>query len=86
MGGYLDACKKLMQCNICTNSRRGFGAEVIRVGVQEVTRRGMKEQDMKKIACFFKKILKDNTPIETIKKEVIEFNNQFNRIAYSFDA
>ncbi|MEI6094081.1 MAG: hypothetical protein WCR08_01255 [Gammaproteobacteria bacterium] len=85
VGGYLDACKKLMQCNICTNSRRGFGAEVIRVGVQEVTRRGMKEQDMKKIAYFFKKILKDNAPIETIKKEVVEFNHQFNRIAFSFD-
>lgn len=85
VGGYLDACHKLMRCNICTNSRKGFGTEVIRIGVQEVTRRGMKENDMKTIASFFKNILKDNIAAEKIKQDVINFNSQFNSIAFSFD-
>lgn len=86
VGGYLNACRRLMQCNISTNTRCVFGTETVRIGVQEVTRRGMKEHDMKTIAYFFKKILKDKIPIEKIKKEVIDFNNQFNSIAFSFDA
>ena len=56
VGGYINACRKLMQCNICTNSRFGFGTEVLRVGVQEITRRGMKEKDMATIAGFFNRV------------------------------
>jgi glycine/serine hydroxymethyltransferase len=86
VGGYLDACRKLMQCNIGTNSRRVFGVDAVRIGVQEVTRRGMKEQDMKTIAYFFKKILKDKVSSDKIKSEIIDFNHQFDSIAFSFDA
>lgn len=85
VGGYVEACRKLLHANICTNSRYGFGREIIRLGVQELTRRGMKEQEMKIIANFFKKILKDNIPVEKIKNDVIEFNNQFRTLEYSFD-
>ena len=85
VGGYMKACQKLIQCNISANSRHGFGVEVIRIGVQEVTRRGMKEDDMKIIASFFKRILKDKKPLDKVKEEVIEFNNQFNSIVFSFD-
>ncbi len=85
VGGYINACRQLMQANICTNSRVGFGIEVLRIGVQEITRRGMKEKDMATLAKFFKKTLKDQVPADIIKNEVLEFNCQFNSIEYSFD-
>jgi len=53
----------------------------IRIGIQEVTRRGMKEPEMKKIASFLNRALKG----ENIKKEILLFNSKFNKISYSFD-
>lgn len=85
VGGHVDACRRLYQSNIATNSRHGYGKEVIRLGVQEVTRRGLKEKDMPVIAYLFKKILKDKVDPAQIKKEVIAFNKNFPQILYSFD-
>jgi len=57
----------------------------IRIGVQEMTRVGMKESEMDVIAEFFKKILIDKkNPVE-VKKEVIEFRKQYQEIHYTFD-
>ncbi len=53
----------------------------IRLGTQEITRRGMKEKDMIKIAEFFDKSIKR----ENIKNEVLRFNKKFKKIHYSFD-
>lgn len=78
-------CEKLHNANIATNARQGFDKEVIRIGVQEVTRRGMKEEDMKIIAGFIKRIILDNENPEAVKKDVEEFNLKFSEIHYSFD-
>lgn len=84
--GHVEACRRLYACNIATNSRHGFGEEVVRLGVQEATRRGMREAEMNTIAGFFRKALIDGAPLERLKGEVIAFSRSFPDIHYSFDA
>ena len=83
-GGYLDLYKKLITNNIATNlegTELSGGKWFIRVGTQEVTRRGMKEAEMEKIASLMDQALRNNS----IKDQVVSFNNQFRKIHYSFD-
>ena len=54
----------------------------IRIGVQEMTRFGMKEKEMKRIAELFKKCLKDSL---SVNDEVQEFRKEFQKVQYSFD-
>jgi len=54
----------------------------IRLGVQEMTRFGMKEQEMEVIAELFKKCLIDG---KYVGDEVKEFRAQFQNVQYSFD-
>ena len=54
----------------------------IRLGVQEMTRFGMKENEMEIIAGFFKNCLIDG---RYVGGEVKEFRSQFQEVNYSFD-
>ena len=81
--GNHHACAALQECNISTNSKRIFSVDTLRLGVQEITRRGMKEEEMKQIASFFKEIVLNGNM--GIAKTVQEFNKEFNRVEYSFD-
>jgi len=81
-GERLDLYKKLIDNNISTNFDNPLGDRLyIRIGTQEVTRRGMKEKEMKQIASFIDRAFKGRN----IKDEVILFNKQFAKIIYSFD-
>ncbi len=53
----------------------------IRIGTQEITRRGLKESQMTEIAEFIKKVAIDN---KDVKEEVTEFMNQYTKIHYAF--
>jgi glycine hydroxymethyltransferase len=55
----------------------------IRLGVQEMTRFGMKEPEMAIIAGLFKRCLMDG---KYVGDEVIELRNNFQEIQYSFDS
>ena len=85
VGGHQAACHKLYDCHIATNSRHGFGEEVIRVGVQEVTRRGMKEEEMETIALFFKKALIEKKSSRELKEEIKSFTKNNQEVHFSFD-
>lgn len=81
-GDRLELYKKLVRNNISTNFDKLLGEKAfIRVGTQEVTRRGMKAKEMKQIAAFIDRAFKG----ENVKKEVVSFNQAFNKIFYSFD-
>jgi len=54
----------------------------IRIGVQEMTRYGMKEEDMQKVAELIRDIIIDN---KDVKNKVIEFRNNFKELNYIFD-
>jgi len=53
----------------------------IRVGTQELTRRGLKESEMDEVAQFIKRVVIDG---ENVKDEVTEFINQYTTVHYSF--
>ena len=54
----------------------------IRIGVQEMTRVGMKEAAMKQIALFFKECLQEG---RHVGEDVIDFRKDFQEVHYSFD-
>lgn len=54
----------------------------IRIGVQEMTRVGMREEEMKQIALFFKQCLQDG---KYVGDDVREFRNDFQKVHFSFD-
>ncbi len=74
--------RRLIKNNISTNFMQIFGGRpFIRLGVQEITRRGMKEREMRIIASLIDRALKG----EDIKEEVISFTSNFPKVEYSFD-
>ncbi len=56
----------------------------LRIGVQELTRIGMREDEMIQVAQFFEKVLiKKEDPAE-VRKEVVEFRKNFQEVHYTF--
>ena len=55
----------------------------IRIGTQEMTRMGMKAPEMRQIALFFKRCLKEG---HYVGDEVVEFRRAFQTVHYSFDS
>lgn len=82
LGDRVELYGRLIKNNISTNFMQIFGGRSFaRIGTQEITRRGMKKKEMKIIADLFHRAING----ESVKKEVIRFNNQFGKIYYSFD-
>lgn len=57
----------------------------IRLGVQELTRWGLKESDMLEVAQFFKRVLVDNEDPTKVRDDVIELRSGFQKVHYCFD-
>ncbi|MCU0653663.1 MAG: serine hydroxymethyltransferase, partial [Candidatus Pacebacteria bacterium] len=79
----------LEQANIILNKNiiPGEGQSVknpsgIRIGVQEMTRLGMKEDEMKRIAKFIKVVVLDKQNPETVKPEVEALRRDFQAVRY----
>ncbi len=92
-GGGTYVAELLEKCNIITNKNMipGDTPEMVknpsglRLGVQEMTRYGMKKSEMKYIAeLIYKAIIKKTDP-ELIKQEVIEFRKNYQTVKYTFD-
>jgi glycine hydroxymethyltransferase len=54
----------------------------IRVGTQEITRRGMKEAQMSEVAEFIKMVAMDG---KNVKEDVKEFMSQYTKVHYAFE-
>jgi glycine hydroxymethyltransferase len=57
----------------------------IRLGSQELTRWGMKENEMKIVAELFKKVLIEKAETESVKSDINEMKRGFSKINYCFD-
>ncbi len=88
-GNGWSAVEKLERVNIFTNPCLlpwdDDSPSGVRMGVQEVTRLGMKEEEMVEIARFIDMVLKDKKPPEKIREEIKEFKSNFTTVKYSFD-
>jgi glycine hydroxymethyltransferase len=58
---------------------------VVRIGTCEITRRGMKEEEMLKIAEMIKRAAIDADPSENIKKDVAKLCAEFQEAKYCFE-
>jgi len=56
----------------------------IRLGVQELTRLGMKEGEMQDVAMFFKRVLKNREDSASVRSDVFALKNQYRTIHYCF--
>jgi glycine hydroxymethyltransferase len=69
--------EKLQRSNIIADC-------VVRIGTCEVTRRGMKEAEMLRIAELIKRTIVDNEKSEAVKKEVAKLSAEFQKVEYCF--
>ena len=89
-GGGDEVARHLKDNNIILNMNllpfepldRATNPAGIRLGVQEMTRFGMKEKEMEQIASFFKKCLMGG---KFVGDEVEEFRSACQQMHYSFD-
>ncbi len=92
-GGGDKVARKLEKVNIILNKnllpwddvKDAKNPSGIRIGVQEVTRLGMKESEMEEIAELIWSALLDKKPENKIRKDVIELKSRFRTVKYSFD-
>jgi glycine hydroxymethyltransferase len=79
-GGYKQGrliAEKLEKANLIVDCG-------VRVGACEITRRGMKEEEMQKIADLMKRVVIDSEQAHLAKKEVIKLANEFQEIKFTF--
>ncbi|WP_290597016.1 MULTISPECIES: serine hydroxymethyltransferase [unclassified Archaeoglobus] len=92
-GGGEKVAKKLEEVGIILNKNllpwdpidRSANPSGIRIGVQEITRLGMGEDEMGRLAELIDMTVRERKSFDAIRKEVKEFRRPFRRIKYSFD-
>ena len=57
----------------------------IRIGTSEITRLGMKENDMRDIADFISQVILKKKTTEAVKEMVVEFRKNFQKVNYCFE-
>lgn len=88
-----DKCAKLLEeANIIVNKNllpkdppeKVNDPSGLRLGVQEMTRFGMRESEMLDIAMFIKKVLIDKKEPRVVANEVSEFRRSYTKVMYTF--
>jgi len=69
--------RKLEKANIIADSR-------VRLGVCEATRRGMEEDEMRRIAVFMERVVVDGEDPRRVKEDVMNLAEEFQEIEYCF--
>ena len=92
-GGTIE--KQLENANIILNrnllpwdikeGRHFMNPGGIRLGTSEITRLGMKENDMKDIADFIKRVVIDKDSVEKVKGDVAAFRKDYQKVHYCFE-
>jgi glycine hydroxymethyltransferase len=92
-GGGQKVARRMAQCNvICnkmalpndTSNDATHNPSGIRLGVQELTRWGMKEKEMDDVAEFYKRVIIDGESVEKVKADVMAYKAQYPDIHYCF--
>lgn len=92
-GGGQKVARMMAQCNIICNKMAlpndtsddaTHNPSGIRLGVQELTRWGMKEKEMDAVAEFYKRVIIDGEPVEKVKADVMVYKAQYPDIHFCF--
>ncbi|BBD72755.1 serine hydroxymethyltransferase [Sulfodiicoccus acidiphilus] len=92
-GGGARCAKTLEEANIIVNKNllpedppeKVSDPSGLRLGVQEMTRYGMREGDMEELASLFKELLIDRKDPAMVKSKVLELRKSFLSVKYTFD-
>jgi len=90
-GGGAAVAQKLERANIIINKnllpsdKDPDTPTGIRLGVQELTRIGMKDSEMKEIASLITRVVRAKADVNKIKDEVKELRKGFQEVKYCFD-
>ncbi|MBI3299585.1 MAG: hypothetical protein HYZ75_15580 [Elusimicrobia bacterium] len=79
------ACGALQDINLNANSKGILGRGVIRLGVQDATRRGMKEPQMRELAALMRERLLGGRPGTPLKARARELARAFGGLHYTLD-
>ena len=90
IGRAAEISKRLEANNIILNKNllpwddvnRSDDPSGIRIGTQEITRRGMKESAMSEVAEYIKRVVMDG---KDVRDEVAEFMSSYTRVHYAFE-
>jgi fluorothreonine transaldolase len=83
-GSGILVLEKLLRANISANRLLPFGhVDAIRMGVQEITRRGYDDADLEAIAGWLDRLLNRNEEPERIRSEVIDLVHTRSTIRYT---
>jgi len=93
-GGGAKNAQKLEDANIIVNKnllpydnkKDKENPSGLRLGFQDITRRGFKKNDVEHLCDIISKIIKDQLEPETAKKEVLLLARQFDHIEYGFNS
>lgn len=77
-------CARLRDCGISANARTDSQGELIRIGVQELTRRSLTESDIPVLADLLRRAYKTEEASEHINADAKEFLSKFETVGYSF--
>lgn len=92
-GGGLEVAQRLARANIITNKnlipsdkpQDWNHPSGLRIGTTEITRLGMKEQEMESIADFIARILVEQEVPEEVVDDVVAFREPYQTVYYCFD-
>jgi glycine hydroxymethyltransferase len=92
-GGGLEVAQRLATANIITNKNLIPGdtpenwdyPSGLRLGTTEVTRWGMKEAEMGRIADMIAGVLIEGREISSVRRDVAELRGSFRKLQYCFD-
>ncbi len=82
--GRLEEAGIIANGNMVPEDESPLHPSGIRLGVQEITRLGMEENEMEDIAVFFRRVLQDREEPETVKQDVVSFKQLYRTIRYCF--
>lgn len=78
----LESANIIVNRNMLPTDMSFLNPSGLRIGTPEITRLGMKESDMAKIALFLKRVLLDRENPNVVKKGVVDFRHNFKKIHY----
>jgi glycine hydroxymethyltransferase len=92
-GGGLEVARQLESANIITNKNLlptdsyddWANPGGLRIGTIEVTRLGMREEEMKEIADFIARLLVQSETTEKVGRDVLRFRSSYQTLYYCFE-